>query len=559
MAAPDTVDLIDLQIMWNRLIAVVEEQGQVLVRTAFSPIVRECGDISAGVFDLKGRMLAQAVTGTPGHINTMAEAVKHFIRYFPLETMKEGDTYICNDPWMGTGHLNDFVVTTPVFRKGEVVALFSCTSHVVDIGGVFGSDGTDVHMEGLHIPMLKLVDAGVVNETLMAMIRANSRLPLDSEGDTYALASCNEVGAKRLLEMMDEFGIETLDVLAEHIIEHSREAVLAEIRKLPRGTWHYTMTVDGDETPVTLQAALTIHDDGIHVDYAGSSPPAKRAINVPIGYTTAYTVFGLGCVVSSHIPNNAGSLAPLTVSAPENCILNAKRPAAVRSRHAFGQMLPDMAFGCLRQVIPDRVPAEGTSCLWNIAVNGHRLTGRGQGETNAYGLAMATNGGTGGRPRQDGLSATAYPSGVQGTPVEIAETQSPLIFLRKELRADSAGPGEHRGGLGQVIEIENGEDAPFDFNGALERIKFPPRGRDGGGDGMAGYLGLGSGAALAGKRRHSIAPGDRLVLMTPGGGGIGDPRLRDRAKILADLENGLISEAQAREVYGLALPPEAAE
>lgn len=539
--------LIDLQIMWDRLIAVVEEQGQVLIRTAFSAVVRECNDISAGIFDLHGRMLAQATAGTPGHVNTMAEAVKHFIQHFPLDTMKQGDTYICNDPWMGTGHLNDFVVTTPVFRKGRIIALFSCTSHMVDIGGVQGVSGTDVYAEGLHIPMLKLVENGKVNTTLMAMIRANSRLPLDNEGDTYALASCNEVGGQRLLEMMDEFGIDTLDELADHIVERSREAVLAEIRKLPQGTWRHTMTADGDEQPVTLCATLTISDSGIHVDYSGTSACVPRGLNVPLNYAKAYTVFGLSCIVAGRILNNAGSLAPLTVSAPENCILNAKRPAPVQARHAYGQLLPDMVFGCLRQALPGRVPAESMSGLWIIAVNGERRAGS---LRTAFGLAMTTNGGTGGRPHQDGLSATAFPSGTQGTPVEIAEAQSPLLFLRKELRPDSAGHGEYRGGFGQIIEIENGEDTAFYFNSSLERIKYPPRGYDGGQCGTSGYAGLGRGEALPGKGRHTILPGDRLVLMTPGGGGLGDPRRRDPRKTAADVANGLIDPAIAREVYG---------
>src|SRR4051812_29847747 len=300
MSKASGASLIDLQIMWNRLIAVVEEQAQVLMRTAFSPIVRECGDLSAGVFDLKGRMLAQAVTGTPGHVNSMAESVVHFIRHFPVETMKPGDAYITNDPWMGTGHLNDFVVTTPCFRNGKPVALFSCTSHLMDIGGIgFGPDATDVFMEGLYIPMLKLIDQGVVNETLMAMIRANTRLPIDTEGDTYSLAACNDVGTNRLVEMMDEFDIDTLDEIAGHIVARSREAVLEEIGRLPRGTWHNEMTVDGYDTPVALRAALTVSDDGIHVDYTGTSGQSRHGINVPLAYTTAYTVFGLGCVVAS--------------------------------------------------------------------------------------------------------------------------------------------------------------------------------------------------------------------------------------------------------------------
>jgi N-methylhydantoinase B len=546
---PDSgAGLIDLQIMWSRLIAVVEEQAQALMRTAFSPIVRECGDLSAGVFDAQGRMLAQAVTGTPGHVNSMAESVKHFIRHFPLETMRPGDAYITNDPWMGTGHLNDFVVTTPCFKDGRLVALLSCTSHLMDIGGIgFGPDATDVFMEGLYIPMLKLIDGGVVNETLMAMIRSNTRLPVDTEGDTYSLAACNDVGCHRLLEMMDEFGIETLDALAEHIVTRSREAVLEQIGRLPRGTWHNTMTVDGYDAPVTLAAALTISADGIHVDYTGTSGESRHGINVPMAYTTAYTVFGLGCVVASKIPNNAGSLMPLTVSAPLGSILNAAKPAPVAIRHVIGQMLPDVVFGCLRQVIPDRVPAEGTSCLWNLIVRGETRSGAG----NNYGFSMAitSNGGTGARPEQDGLSATAYPSGVRGTPVEIAETETPLIFWRKELRPDSGGAGRTRGGLGQSIEIECGIGTPFEILAAFDRIDHPPRGRDGGHDGAAGYVGLSSGAKLRGKGFQEIPVGDRLVALTPGGGGIGDPQQRARERVADDIANELVSATAARETY----------
>jgi N-methylhydantoinase B len=557
MSPSNSVGLIDLQIMWNRLIAVVEEQAQTLMRTAFSPIVREAGDLSAGIFDLRGRMLAQAITGTPGHVNSMAESVKHFLRYFPVETMKPGDAYITNDPWMGTGHLNDFVITTPAFHKGKLVGLFSCTSHLMDIGGIgFGPDATDVFMEGLYIPMLKLIDEGRVNETLMAMIRANTRQPVDTEGDVYSLAGCNDVGVRRLVEMMDEFGIDSLDDLGDHIIARSREAVLAEIAKLPKGTWHNSMTVDGYDEPVTIRAALTVSDHGIHVDYSGTSGPSRRGINVPHAYTTAYTVFGLGCVVATHIPNNAGSLEPLTVSAPATTILNAPKPAAVAIRHVIGQMLPDVVFGCLRQIIPDRVPAEGTSCLWNINVRGRVRSG--QGGNYGFGMAITSNGGTGARPDKDGLSATAYPSGVRGTPVEIAETQTPLIFWRKEFRPDSGGAGRTRGGLGQVMEIQSGIDEPFDLLAAFDRIDNPPRGRDGGLNGEAGKVGLQKGGPLKGKGFQLIPPGDRLIIETPGGAGIGLPVERDRAQVARDLADGLISREKAEKVYAFK-PPLAAE
>jgi N-methylhydantoinase B len=390
----------------------------------------------------------------------------------------------------------------------------------------------------------------------MAMIRSNTRLPIDTEGDTYSLAGCNDVGAKRLIEMMEEFGIDTLDPLADHICDRSREAVMAEIAKLPRGTWHNSMTVDGYDAPVTLTAALTVSDDGIHVDFTGTSPQSRYGINVPMAYTTAYSVFGLGCVVASQIPNNAGSLGPLTISAPTGCILNAPKPAPVCSRHIIGQMLPDVVFGCLRQIIPDRVPAEGTSCLWNLNVRGE--TQASSGGNYGFMMAVTSNGGTGARPDKDGLSATAYPSGVRGTPVEIAESQTPLIFWKKELRPDSGGAGRTQGGHGQIIEIESGIGRAWDILAAFDRIDHPARGRDGGSDGGAGYVGLKSGQKFRGKGFQQVPPGERLVVLTPGGGGIGAPAERNSEHVARDLSDELVSEAAARDLYGFT-PVKAAE
>jgi len=530
------------QIMWNRLIAVVEEQAQALIRTAFSPIVRECGDLSAGIFDLKGRMLAQAVTGTPGHVNSMALSVSHFIRKFPLETMQPGDIYITNDPWMGTGHLNDFVLTTPAFHRGKLIALLSCTSHLMDIGGIgFGPDGTDVFMEGLYIPLLKLAEAGKMNETLLAMIKANTRLPVDTEGDVYSLAACNDVGVKRLSEMMDEFGLDSLDALAEHVLSHSRAAVEAEIAKLPKGTYRNTMRIDGYDEPIDLTAAITVSDKTIHVDFTGTTGVQKRGINVPMAYTEAYTCFGLGCVVAARIPNNAGSLAPLTVSAPPGSILNAPYPRAVASRHVIGQMLPDVVFGCLRQAVPERVPAEGTSCIWMMSLRGPTV--KDAADKRGFAITITSNGGTGARPMKDGLDATAYPSGVKGTPVEIAESIAPVVFWRKELRPDSGGAGKMRGGMGQVIEVESSKGLPFELLAAFDRIEHPARGRDGGKDGAAGVLQLKSGTKLKGKGFQTIPAGDRLVLMTPGGGGVGLPAERPADATAKDRRDGLVTAA----------------
>ena len=535
----DDKNNIQNQVMWNRLLSVVEEQGQTLVRTAFSPIVRECGDISAGVFDLEGRMMAQAVTGTPGHVNSMAESVKHFINHFPLNTMFEGDIFITNDPWMGTGHLNDFVLTTPCFKDNKIIGLFSCTSHLTDIGGLgVGPDATDIHMEGLYIPMLKLADKGVMNKTLLKLIGQNTRQPVETEGDVYSLAACNDIGCKRLVEMMKEFKIDDLKKLSDFIYDKSLSAVENEIKKIPNGVYKNSMMIDGFEKDIKLEAKLKVSDNFISVDYTGTSDKSKFGINVPLSYTKAYTCFGLSCLVSAEIPNNAGSLKPFEIDAPIGSILNAPYPAAVCARHIIGQMLPDVVFGCLEKAIPEKVPAEGASCLWNITFRGK--TDRGPNNNSLFAVTAVVNGGTGARPNKDGLSATAYPSGVRGTPVEINEAVAPLLFLKKEYNPGSGGKGKFNGGLGQVIEIKSAIDEDMDLLASFDRIKFPARGRSNGENGNAGEVSIKNKRKLNGKGTQVIKAGEILQIFTPGGGGLGDYSDRDKELIETDIENELI-------------------
>ena len=535
----DDKNNIQNQVMWNRLLSVVEEQGQTLVRTAFSPIVRECGDISAGVFDLEGRMMAQAVTGTPGHVNSMAESVKHFINHFPLNTMFEGDIFITNDPWMGTGHLNDFVLTTPCFKDNKIVGLFSCTSHLTDIGGLgVGPDATDIHMEGLYIPMLKLADKGVMNKTLLKLIGQNTRQPVETEGDVYSLAACNDIGCKRLVEMMKEFKIDDLKKLSDFIYDKSLSAVENEIKKIPNGVYKNSMMIDGFEKDIKLEAKLKVSDNFISVDYTGTSDKSKFGINVPLSYTKAYTCFGLSCLVSAEIPNNAGSLKPFEIDAPIGSILNAPYPAAVCARHIIGQMLPDVVFGCLEKALPDKVPAEGASCLWNITFRGK--TDRGPNNNSLFAVTAVVNGGTGARPNKDGLSATAYPSGVRGTPVEINEAVAPLLFLKKEYNPGSGGKGKFNGGLGQVIEIKSAIDEDMDLLASFDRIKFPARGRSHGENGNAGQVSIKNKRKLNGKGTQVIKAGEILQIFTPGGGGLGGYSDRDKKLIETDIENELL-------------------
>jgi len=551
------------QIMWNRLIAVVEEQAQIMIRTAFSTTVREAGDLSAGVFDLQGRMMAQAVTGTPGHVNSMAESVGHFLKKFPTETMREGDHYITNDPWLGTGHLHDLTVVTPAFHHGRVVGLFANTAHVIDIGGLgMGPEGRSVFEEGLYIPIIKCFDRGTPNETFFDFIRAGSRLPVELEGDIYSLCACNDAGARRLTEMMDEFDMDGLDALAGFIFESSYAATIAEIAKLPRGMFRSEISSDGYEDPVTLHAAMTILSDGIDVDFAGTSGLSSRGINVPPAYCRAYSCFGIKCVVAPEVPNNWASLSPFRVQIPEGCILNAPRPYPVSVRHVIGHLLPDLMMGCLHQAVPLRVTAEGASALWNPPLRGGgSVSGQARGNRKVvadFEIITFNSGGTGARPTSDGLDATAFPSGVRTMPVEATENVAPVIFWTKELKPDSGGPGRTRGGLGQVMEIGTKGELEFAVNAIFDRVANAPKGREGGKHGAAGAVHLKSGAKLRTKGFQIIPDNERLVLELPGGGGMGDPTDRDAAVVARDVRDGLVSAEVATRVYKVALTADGA-
>jgi N-methylhydantoinase B len=564
LSRPNTaLSQIHMQIMWSRLIAVVEEQAQTLVRTAFSTPVREAGDLSAGVFDRDGDMLAQAVTGTPGHVNSMAAAVKHFLAAFPLDTMREGDHYITNDPWLTCGHLHDLTVVSPTFLRGAPVGLFASTVHVVDIGGLgMGPDGRQVFEEGLAIPLMPLARAGQINEDLMRIIRANVREPLQVEGDVYALAACNDAGSRRLVDMMDEFGIANLDRLGEHIIETSRQATIEAIGRLTPGKYRYSVNMDGYDRPLTLAAEMTIAADNIHLDYTGTSPASAFGINVVMNYTLAYTAFGVKCLVAPEVPNNAGSLAPITASAPDGCLLNVKRPRAVAARHTVGHMLPDVVFGCLHQVMAGGVPAEGASSLWNPQIYGGadvqdelggNADGPGCGDVPPFSTVIFHCGGTGARPGKDGLDVTAFPSGVRTIPVEATESIAPVMFRRREFREGSGGAGRYRGGLGQIIELGGADGSPVAMLCNFERINNPARGRDGGGLGAPGRVTLVSGRPIRSKGRQTVAGGDFIRLELPGGGGFGDPAERDPEQVAADIADGLYTREAALRDYRVAL------
>ena len=528
------------QVIWNRLISIVEEQALTLVRTAFSTSVREAGDLSAGVFDVQGRMIAQAITGTPGHVNTMAAAVGNFIEDIGPHRIYEGDAYITNDPWKGTGHLHDFTVVTPVFRKGILIGYFACTAHVVDVGGRgFGPDAGEVYEEGLFVPIMKFIERGVLNRDLINIVHHNVRESGQVVGDLNSLAACNETGMRRLLSTLDEFDLDDLEEVATFVFDRTRRATLERLRALPCGTYTNEMRVDGYNDTITLAVTLTVTGSGAHADFTGTSPTCGHGVNVPLGYAHAYMTYALLVALAPEMPSNHASLAPFTVSAPEGCILNARHPDPVSVRHVIGHFVTDLCLGAIAEALPGIVPAEGAGALWNFHVSA-RPTDPAAGLPH-HEILMFNSGGTGARPALDGLNATAFPSGVRTMSTEATEQVGPIVIWRKELRPDSGGAGRLRGGLGQVIELSPTEGYEFNFSCMFDRVANPARGRHGGADGTAGGVRLDDGTPFDAKGRQLVPEGRHLILELPGGGGFGDPAERDPVAVERDLEQGYVS------------------
>lgn len=559
----DELDIIRKQLIWNRLIAAIEEQAQTVIRTAFSQSVRECGDLSAGVFNRRGDMVAQAITGTPGHVNAMAICVRHFLDKFPVDTMRPGDVFCTNDPWLSVGHYHDVTVLTPAFHKGRVVGLLANTCHIVDMGGRgFGPDARQVYEEGVNIPIMHLARQGEVNEDLMGLLRTNVRNAHDMEGDFYAMMACNDEGARRLVALLQEFDLDDIEEIGDYIIDQSRTSVARAVGELPDGTYRHRVELDGFDAPIIIQAALTVDGETLSIDYTGSSDASPFGINVVANFCLAYTVFGVNCVIAPNVPCNAGSIGVAGVSAPEGSILNAQRPMPVSARHVIGQMLPDVIFGCLSQAIPDRVPAEGAGAMWNPMIRGGLtaidpdIAAKAPKIGEDFDVITFNTGGTGGRPTMDGMSTTAFPSGVRTPPVEAIEAAFPVVFWRKEFREGSGGAGLHRGGLGQVLEYGGLDDVPFSIAAMFDRTWQAPQGRHGGHDGAKGVVRLGSGRPLNSKGRQSVPHGERLVLELPGGGGYGPPAERDPERVRADVLDGLITTADAERDYGVVLTGE---
>ncbi len=545
------LDPITLEMFWRRFDSTVDELAATLKRTSFSTVVRDVNDYATAIFDARARLLAQSPDSTPGLCGPLGHMLRCMLEDHPPATLVEGDVLIGNDPWDGSGHHNDITVVTPVFHNGRLIAYTVSCCHHVDIGGRRATtESRDNYEEGLRIPHLKVFRAGELNTDVMAFIRANVRSSETVIGDLRAQFAANHVGCERMRGICIEQGWDDLQPLADEIFERSEALARAEIAKIPNGIYRHEAVIDienGDE--VMIRCKVTIADEAIEVDYAGSSPQVAIAVNCTMTYACSYTTFAINCLLDLSINMNEGTLAPLTTRADPGSILNCTHPAPTFGRTSVGNHLAEIIYCALAPAAPDRIVAgAGSTPMWGQYLFGQRQDG------GSFAPLNCVNGGMGGRPDRDGVSCLTFPVNVGNAPVEVFESDVPVLCRRKALWTDSAGPGRYRGGFGQEYEIEVlGDDMGpvgdmlVSFRGG--RFNNPVPGVLGGRASPISELYVNGVRQNAGIQR-TMTGGDSFLCRIPGGGGLGDPKTRDRARIERDLRDGLITEQHARENYG---------
>jgi len=538
-----TLDPVSLGIMWDRLVAITDEIVSTLVRTSFSTIVRESYDLTVVVLDADGRLVAQGTYSIPVFIGTAPVTLARMLERFPAETLAPGDVVITNDPWMGTGHLFDINVMRPVFKAGRIVAYTLSITHLPDVGGTgFGASASEIYHEGLRLPIAKLVRGGEVDGFILDLVRANVRAPEQVVGDLMANVTCNEVGARRLVEFMDEYRLDDLTALSTAIRGQSERVTRERIAAMRDGRYRNLIDIEGAEEAITLACEVAISGHDIAIDFAGTGPSVRRGINVPFCYTRAMAFYAVKCITAPALPNTEGATAPVRVVAPAGSILNALPPSPTGGRHAIGHFVTPLVFGALAEAAPDRVQADcGNMDL--ITFHGTHPDGR------PIATIYFAAGGFGALSGHDGANTTPGPSNMGVVPVEVWESLTGTTILRKALLPDSGGPGAARGGLGQEVVIRNDSGQPMTLFSMANRTEFPALGFAGGGPGGRREHRI-DGKAVDPKGTHTLAPGARLTLIEAGGGGYGDPKARDPAKLAADLAEGFVTPEGARRDYG---------
>jgi len=531
------LDAVTLEVLWTRLISIVDEAAKAIVRTSFSTLSNEANDFACVLTDARGGALAQNTGSIPSFIATLPATVRHFLDRMGAEGMRPGDALITNNPWMGTGHLSDVCVLKPIFHRGRLVAFSATTSHMPDIGGrVRAIEAREVFEEGFHMPPMKLQREGRTDETLIELLRANVRTPDQTVGDIWAQVGANGLMERRLVALLEDYRLDGLEALADELFSRAERAMRTAIKAVPDGTYRYAMQTDGVGEPFQFRVALTVAGDEIVADYAGTSPSQPRAINCPLTYTYAMTAYAVRCALLPTLANNEGMYRPVRVEAPEGSLLNPRFPAAVVSRSNTGHYVPILVFGALHQAVPDRVTAGAGSPLWAVTQSGVRSDHR------PYTNVLFFNGGMGATPVKDGENVTSWPSNISSTPVEVAERQSPLFFHHKRLRPGSGGIGCFRGGLGQDILMESESESPITLSFMAERTRIPAPGFAGGEAGAPGDVRIND-EAIDHRIQHVVRRGDTIRLCTPGGGGWGHAAERDRRRMTQDTLLGYVEPA----------------
>jgi N-methylhydantoinase B len=537
-------DAISLKILWDRLVAIADEIVLSLVRSAFSINVREGYDLSCVLFDGNGASLAQGTFSVPTFTGTAPQTLQHMLKRFPPETLKPGDAIITNDSWLGTGHLYDVNVMRPVFRGDRLVGYTMAITHLPDIGGMgFSSVQREMYEEGLNIPLMKILKEGKLNDELIDIVRANVRVPDEVIGDLMANLTCTEVGARALLDFMQEYRVDDLAPLSAAIRDQSEARMREQIRGIPDGVYRNEIKIEGVTAPITLAATVTVKDDTINVDFSGTDGPVDAAINVPFCYSKALAWYTIKCLTIPELPNNEGAVRPITVSAPDGCILNVNKPYPTGGRHSVGHFVVPLMMGALAPALPDKVIAD-VAMMDVFSFQGtHR---DGPGVSSLFFLA----GGFGAAKGNDGLSVTPAPSNMSVVPTEVWENLTSITVEYRRLVPDSGGPGAARGGVGQDVGFRNDTGHPLmvAFNG--QRTEFPAKGFLGGGNGRKREYRV-NGELVHGKGRYLTKPGDRFNLVQAGGGGFGPARERPVELVLRDVAEGLVSAERALADYGV--------
>jgi N-methylhydantoinase B len=550
VSAADFSDPITLQVMWNRLIFIADQADTVLGRTAFSPIVRENHDYVTVLLDSRGRALAQCTWSIPVFITSLPVAAqKYFLPKFPVESLQEGDVLATNDPEIGTGHLPDVTMITPIFKRGKIVAYAGSIAHLPDIGGrPLHSEANDIFEEGIRFPIVKLHKEGVPNTDVLDIIAASVRLPTEVLGDLESMIAANNVMGRELLKFLDEYDLDEVDGLADAIHARSEAQMRKAIRQWPNGTYTAEVLLDGYDTDVKLSVSVVVRDDSIHVDYSGSSDQVLHSINCRANYRYAHSVYALKCLLDPSTPNNEGCITPITDEAPLGSILNPQRWTAGNSRNLVGHVIPSLIFKALERVVPHAVMGDsGGAPIWAANCVGQRDDG------SQYGSVQNFHGGQGARAELDGLDTLSFPSNCKVTAIEMFEIAVPVLTERKELIPDSGGVGKHRGGLGQRVVLRNLGQNPMSVYVASERVRHPCFGVVDGQHGRAGRV-LKDGESQFPKGKVVLKTGERLEVETPGGGGWGKASDRPIALIEHDLAERLITPKAAQESYGWQYP-----